>query len=619
MNYILFDKVTKSYGYEKIFDEFSLKVLKGEHIGLIGNNGSGKTTFFRMVNGEETFDSGRLIVRNDIKIGYLEQETSSYNGMKIGEVLRLPFNDVLDAVTKLRKYEKKMETFSGNELVNLLDEYGKLQAFVEFKNGYNIDSQILAVANGIGIDVCRFDDKLDDLSGGERTRVFLCKLLLEEPDLLLLDEPTNHLDIIAVGWLEQFLATYKGTVITVSHDRAFLDNSVNKVIEIENKKATEYAGNFSWYKEEKARRIELQEKQFTNQQKEIKRLEKSAKQMRNWARQADNKAMFNRAVNVEKRIERMDKVDKPTSDSISMDLKLSNPSKSGKEIIRLDEIHKSFAGNPVLDGVSILIRRGEKVVISGENGSGKTTIVNIINGSLYADSGFVKVGEGIKTGYLPQDVFFEDEKRTLLEEVQRALASDAGKAHKILASYGFKGEHVMKKISDLSGGERKRLRFCTMMQHEYNLLIMDEPTNHMDIGSREILEDALSDYQATCLFISHDRFFINKVSNKRFLLVNGLLKEYMGEYTHLLREETDVAKQKKKIRDTKSAGISKNRLARLNSLESSIHETEDLIHALDLQMMELISLEELEVINNKKKELSVKLSKLYKLWEQDSQ
>jgi ATPase subunit of ABC transporter with duplicated ATPase domains len=615
MNYIIFDKVTKSFGYEKIFDDLSFKVFKGEHIGLIGNNGSGKTTIFRMITGCETIDSGRISVRSDIRIGYLEQETSGYDGMKIIEVLRLPFKEVLDAVSKLGEHEEKMSKLSGRDLEYLLDDYGKQLAFVEFNDGYGIDTRILSVATGLGIDTGRFDDILDNLSGGERTRIFLCKLLLEEPDLLLLDEPTNHLDIIAVGWLEKFLSAYDGTVLTVSHDRTFLDNSVSKVIEIENKKAVEYPGNFSWYKEEKARRQEIQEKQFNNQQKEIKRLEKAARQMREWARQADNKQMYKRAVNVERRLEHMDKVDGPVTDTAAMKMQLRNTNKSGKEVIKLDEVRKSFDGKIVLDGINLLLRKGEKAVISGQNGSGKSTLANIINNVLFADSGTVKVGEGIKTGYLPQEIYFEDEKRTLLEEVQRSLGPDAGKAQKVLATYGFKGEHVMKRISALSGGERKRLRFGTMMQHEYNLLVMDEPTNHMDIGSREILEEALMDYSGTCLFISHDRFFINKVCSVKYLLHQGHLNGYIGDYTKLLTEEkTPVNPEPSGQPVSSDKNISKNKVAEVERLEKDISLTETSIGELDERMMEKMPLNELELILQERQSLKESLELLYEKW-----
>jgi len=616
MNYILFDKVTKSYGYEKIFDNLSLKILKNEHIGLIGSNGCGKTTFFRMITGDEYGDSGRIIVRKDIHIGYLEQSASDYDGKTIRQILMLPFTKTLEAMASLSIYEKKLSNADDDNLKSLLDEYGKLQSFVEFNDGYNIESRIMTVANGIGIDTSRLDDSIDVLSGGERTRVFLGKLLLEEPELLLLDEPTNHLDLVAVSWLEQFITAYKGTVVIVSHDRTFLDNSVTKIIEIENKKASEYPGNYSFYKLEKQRRTELLEKQYEGQQKEIQRLEKAAKQMREWAGRADNEKMYKRAVNVEKRIEHIDKIEKPFQEKISMRLDLKNTRKSGKEIIKLDNLCKSYSGMKVLKGIDLLIRRGEKVVVSGENGSGKSTIANIIMGTIQAEKGDVKVGDGVRAGYLPQDVSFEDETRSLLEETQRALGSDAPKAHKILAAYGFRGEHVMKKIDSLSGGERKRLYFCHMMQQEYNLLIMDEPTNHMDIHSREILENALTGYKGTCLFISHDRFFINKVSSQRYLLMEGLLMKYEGDYTKIIERKKHTDSENPTYNRTSESHVqSKNRKAAADEIENRIRKLESEVSLLSHRMQKTMPLDNLNKLHEEKLFKEDRLTKLYEDWE----
>ena len=615
MNYLLIDNITKSFGYEKIFKGLSFKVLEGEHIGLIGSNGSGKTTIFKIILGLEGIDSGRVIVRNGIRIGYLEQQIEKYNDMTVYDILKLPFAAMSEAIATMRLYEKQMEGTTGRELQRILDEYGRLQAFVETGDGYNIDSRIQSAANGLGIEIGRFNDRLSILSGGESTRVFLCKLLLEEPDLLLLDEPTNHLDIVAVGWLEKFLSSYKGTILTVSHDRTFLDNSVGKIVEIENGIANEYPGNYSWYKQEKEKRREAQEKQYNSQQKEIKRLEKSALQMRDWAARADNEFMFKRAVNIERRIEHMDKVEKPVVQLKSMDLRISEKAKSGKEIIRLEEVSKSYGDIPVLYDVSLLVRRGEKIVVSGINGSGKSTLVNIITGNIEADSGTIAVGEGVRTGYLQQDIAFEDEGRTLLEEIRRALSTDAAKAHKVLASYGFKGEHVMKKISNLSGGERKRLRLCAMMQEEYNLLIMDEPTNHMDISSREILEEALLGYGGTCLFISHDRFFINRVSSGRLLLRNGTLAPYSGDYTELLVPDvTEKTEKRPAVRIQPEGTLSKNRIAEIDRLEAGIQEAENRAMILEEMMMKQMSFEELEKLEQERQELQASLELLYSKW-----
>ena len=622
MEYIQFFDVSKTYGYEKILNEVSFKICRGDKIGLIGNNGSGKTTLFKIILGIESYDKskmGRVIIRNDIKIGYLEQETQAYGHMTIMEVMKSAFKEVAKALTEHDDLAESLKDLDGEELRIGLSELGRLQSYIETHHGYEIDNFINIVASGLGVDKDRYSSLMSELSGGERTRIFLAKLLLEEPDVLLLDEPSNHLDIFAVDWLERYIKNYKGTVIAISHDRSFLDNSVKTIFEIENAGLTVYNGNYTWYKNEKARRLEIQEKQYAKQQKEIKRLEKAAKQMREWARQADNEKMYQRAVNVEKRIEHMDKVEKPLGEYKSMNLSLGSTRKSGREIIRLEKLRKTFGERQLFDSIDLLVRNGEKVVISGENGSGKSTIINLLTGSLQPDGGKAIIGGGASYGLLPQEITFEDPERSILEEVRHELGTNAHTAQRLLASFGFKGEHVMKRVSELSGGEQKRLRLCTLMQHEYTLLIMDEPTNHMDIASREIIEKAVIDFKGTCLFVSHDRYFINKVCSRRLLLDDSVLREYEGDYSTLFDTARHQAKKKtsgKKV--AKDNGLSKNRIRELEKLEANIHSVENRIESLNDSIQQTLGYEELSKMLGEKTLLEKQLSGLYEEWDKKS-
>ena len=618
MDYIQFFEVTKTYGYEKILNEISFKIHSNENIGLIGNNGCGKTTLFKIIMGIESFDKskmGSVTIRKNLKIGYLEQDVTGYLMMSVLDVLKSAFTETLRAMDELDSITTELASANESISKKLMYRLDELQLLINMNNGYEINDRIKIVAAGLGVERGRHNSLMSHLSGGERTRVFLAKLLLEEPDILLLDEPTNHLDIFAVSWLEKFLKNYRGTVLSISHDRVFLESTVNRIFEIENTKLAVFDGNFSWYKEEKARRLELQEKQYTQQQKEIKRLKKAAKQMRMWAQQADNEAMYYRAKNIERRIEHMNKVDKPLEEYKSMDLNLSSTRKSGREIIRIENLKKAYNGIELFESPDLLIRRGEKVVISGENGCGKTTLLNILTGYIEPDDGVAVIGSGVSYGLLSQEIVFEDPSRSILNEVRHMLMCDSQKAHRSLASFGFKGEHVMKRVSELSGGEQKRLRLCTIMQKKYSLLIMDEPTNHMDISSREIIEEAVTGYEGTCLFISHDRYFIQTVCTRKILMDKGTFKEYDGDYTRLI-EINERSSKKKTYRNNKidSKKMSKNRMRDLEKIEAEIHSMEVAIKTLDVKMQSSTDYSELSQMLTEKSQIEKKLTLLYDEW-----
>lgn len=616
MDYIQFDKITKSFGYEKLLDAVSFKICSNEHIGLIGNNGCGKTTLFKLILGIEAPDDGLIIKKKGLAIGYLEQKTLKYSDNTVLEVLKSAFSKVIADMSELEIIAEQLNKAESVEQSRLLTKYGSLQALVENSRGYEIDSLIDIVSGGLGIQKSRYKSKMQNLSGGERTRVFLAKLLLEEPDVLLLDEPTNHLDLIAVDWLEKYLNDYKRTVISISHDRIFLDNTTNKIIEIENGKIVSYPGNYSWSRIEKEKNDLLLQKQYDAQQKEIKRLEKAAKRLRDWANQSDNPLMYKKAVNIESRIEHLDKVDKPSAEYISMQLELKNTSKSGKEIVRTENLKKSLGGKLLFESVDFLMRKGEKIVISGENGCGKTTFLNILMGEIDADDGYSKIGTGISYGFLPQEIVFEDESKSLLEEMRYALLCDGNTARKVLASFEFGKTHVSKKLSELSGGERKRLKLAELMQNRYNLLIMDEPTNHMDITSREIIEEAVIEYDGSCLFISHDRYFIQKVCNRKFLLDEKQFKEYTGDYIDVISHSTNKKEKKTSIKsNTRLSKHSKNKIRELEEIENKIHTLESDLKNLNSAMQKTVEYSELNRMLSEKNTMEAKLSQLYKEWD----
>ena len=615
MDYIQFDKITKSFGYEKLLDAVSFKVCSNEHIGLIGNNGCGKTTLFKLMLGIEAPDDGLIIKKKGLVIGYLEQETLKYGNDTVLEVLKSAFSKVIADMSELEIITEKLNITEGIEQSRLLTKYGSLQASVENNRGYEIDSLIDIISGGLGIQKSRYESKMQNLSGGERTRVFLAKLLLEEPDVLLLDEPTNHLDLIAVDWLEKYLNNYKRAVISISHDRIFLDNTTNKIIEIEYGKITSYPGNYSWSRIEKEKNDLLHQKQYDAQQKEIKRLEKAAKRLRDWANQSDNPLMYKKAVNIESRIDHLDKVEKPSAEYVSMQLELKNTSKSGKEIIRTENLRKSLGGKLLFESIDFLMRKGEKIVISGENGCGKTTFINILMGGIDADDGYSKIGTGISYGLLPQEIIFEDESKTLLEEMRLALICDGNTARRVLALFGFGKNHVMKRLSELSGGERKRLKLAELMQNRYNLLIMDEPTNHMDIASREIIEEAVLDYDGSCLFISHDRYFIQKVCSRKFLLDERQFKEYSGDYIDVIAHSSNKKVKKASVKNKpKISKHSKNRIRELEEIENKIQILELNLKELNSLMQKTIEYSELNRLLSEKNTLETKLSEFYKEW-----
>lgn len=524
---ISLNNVEKYYGANQVLKGITFQVLKGEKVGIVGRNGTGKTTLFKVIAGMENYDKGLISVSKGSQIGYLEQITNYPDEFRVIDVLKIAFHNEFKILSNLRELEARMSNVGGNRLESIIKKYGELQNLFESKGGYEIEEKLSKVCNGLGLNEKILNTKFKDLSGGEKTTVLLGKILLEEPDILLLDEPTNHLDMDSIDWIESYLLEYKGTVIIISHDRYFLDNVVNKVIEIERGKVNVFIGNYSSYAEEKEK-VYLEElKRYENQQKKIKSMEESIKRLKDWANRGDNEKMFKRAFSMEKRLEKMEKVDRPIIDNDTMKLDFSIQNRSGQDVIIVERLYKEIGNKILFKDLNYSIKHGERVAMIGQNGSGKTTLIKTILGETLADKGEIKMGANVKIGYLQQNIYFNNEERTVLDTFREEYICSEGDARNILSKFLFYGEDVFKKVKYLSGGERARLRLCQLMYKDVNTLILDEPTNHLDIMSREMLEETLLQFKGTIIFISHDRYFINRIANKVVELSHGKLISYL--------------------------------------------------------------------------------------------
>ncbi|MBU5675320.1 ABC-F type ribosomal protection protein [Alkaliphilus sp. MSJ-5] len=559
--------VEKYYGVNQVLKDITFQVLQGDRAGIVGRNGTGKTTLFRIISGVEKCDRGVLSIRKGSQIGWLEQISNYPLEFKVIDVLNMAFHKELSIQSAIRELEEKMCFAKDQELDAIMKKYGELQDSFESQGGYNIEEKLSKVCDGLRIDEKFLNMSFKDLSGGEKTAVLLGKILLEEPDILLLDEPTNHLDMDSIEWLESFLLEYKGTVIIISHDRYFLDKVTNKVIEIEGGKANTYLGNYSAYVAEKEK-IYLEElKRYENQQKKIKSMEESIKRLKDWANRGDNEKIFKRAFNMEKRLEKMDKVDRPILDNDKMKLDLSIQERSGQDVILVEGLHKKIGEKVLFNDLSFSLKCGEKVALVGKNGSGKSTFIKTVLGENSLDKGKIKIGANVKISYLQQEIYFNNEENTVLETFREEYLCTEGEARNILAKFLFYGEDVFKRVKNLSGGERSRLRLCQLMYKDMNTLILDEPTNHLDIMGREMLEETLLQFDGTMIFISHDRYFINRLANKVVELSNKKLVSYLGNYDYyrekkLSKNKNEESKGQNKKSDKKSDKKSANNLKR---------------------------------------------------------
>lgn len=532
MTVVAMNDVVKSFTGDIVLDKVSLQLEEGERVGLIGRNGKGKSTILKILKGLEGVDYGIVTHKKEVKIGLLEQLSTVDSEINVEEYLRTSFGKLQLLENEIRTLEKELTTNTSEKLLN---RYGdKMSLFGEL-GGYEMDANLNKVVNGLGISMLK-TRKWSELSGGEKTKTALAHLLLQKTDLLLLDEPTNHLDFMAVEWLTAFLQHYTGTVFVVSHDRYFLDEVVQKMVELENKKLIIYNTNFSGYLKEREERLLHEFQQYKDQQKKIKKMEKAIKQLRIWAMASNppSDAMFRRAKNMEKALERIVMVKRPVLTQKQMQLQFDEAGRSGQEVVVMENLTKAFVDKPIVKDASLQIRQGERVALIGKNGTGKTTLLKMIEGKVTPDSGFIKVGPSVKIASLSQQMEELNQELTVLEAFRDKVEVTEGDARKMLAGFMFYGEMVFRKVENISGGERMRLRLAQFINMPVNTLVLDEPTNHLDIASREVLEEAIKSFSGTVIIVSHDRYFMDQLCSKVIWLENQQLITYEGNYSYAL-------------------------------------------------------------------------------------
>lgn len=528
--------ICKAFGTEEILSDVSFHINDHEKAAIVGSNGAGKSTLLKIIIGELSADSGEVITAKDATVGYLAQHQELSASGTIYEEMCKVKQEVFKLQEEIRSTELKMKHAAGEELEQLLSSYTRLNHEFEQLNGYACESEIVGVLKGLGFSEEDFGRATGTLSGGQKTRVALGKLLLSAPDLILLDEPINHLDLTSIAWLEGFLLSYKGAVVIVAHDRYFLDRIVTKVVELEHKKARMYSGNYTQYAQKKAQLREARLKQYYNQQKEIKHQEEVITKLRSFNREKSIK----RAESREKLLNKIELIEKPITQEAQMHFFLEPSITSGNDVLTVKGLSKSFGSNHLFSNLEFDIKRGEKVAIIGANGTGKTTILKIINDLIPADDGEIRLGTKVEIGYYDQEHHVLNMEKTLFDELQDTYPyMDNTRIRNVLAAFLFTGDDVFKRIKDLSGGERGRVSLAKLMLSEANFLILDEPTNHLDIVSKEILENAIMHYSGTVLYVSHDRYFINKTATRILDLTREHLINYTGNYDYYLEKQKE--------------------------------------------------------------------------------
>ncbi|MEJ6951875.1 ribosomal protection-like ABC-F family protein [Natronospora cellulosivora (SeqCode)] len=640
MSILNMNKISKNYGVTEVLKDFSLFVTEGERVGLIGANGCGKTTVFKIIANMEPYSEGSISLKRGIKVGYLHQMPELTENLTLIEELKTIYQDLIDKEKRLRQLENEISEISGDSksyhLDEIMNEYSRIQHEYEILGGYRYESKIREIAYGMGFSEDELKKKkVDNLSGGEKTRLGLVKLLLTEPELLLLDEPTNHLDLPSIQWLEDYLHEYQGTVIIISHDRYFLDQVVNRIVEIKNGKEDIYHGNYSYFLKERKLRHQQLMQAYENQQKKIKQMEESIKRLHLWGRQADNEKFFKRAKSMQKSLDKIERLDKPILDGKQMGLDLSVNNRSGNEVLHIESLSKSFGKQKVLSKLDMDIYWQDKVAMIGRNGTGKTTLIKIILENLAADSGFAKLGANVKVGYYSQEFEGFNPSDDLITALRRECYMSTEEARNALAAFLFTEDEVFKLVKDLSGGEKSRLRLLQLMNGEYNFLVLDEPTNHLDLPSREILEDTIKEYPGTILIVSHDRYFLNKVVKYIYELEDGRLVKYYGDYNYYRKKKDDILKAKelekeKNNRNQKSFQSDYHRLKeekkrerkrenRLQDLETEIEEHERQIKEVESAMIDPANFDDIDLLNQLKvdyEKLQAELDDLYVEWEE---
>lgn len=637
-------KISKAFGEEIIVADGSFHIEDYEKTALVGINGAGKSTILKMIVGELSPDGGSVALTKGKTIGYLSQHQDMSGENSIYEEVKAAKSEIIETEKRIRQMELEMKHLSGDALNGLMDSYNRLTAEFERANGYAYESEITGVLKGLGFTEDEFSKQAGTLSGGQKTRVCLGKLLLTKPDILLLDEPTNHLDLNSITWLETYLLNYPGAVLIVSHDRYFLNRVVTKIIEIENGKVLTYSGNYTQYAEKKKMLRDAMLKEYLNQQQEIKHQEAVIEKLRSFNREKSIK----RAESREKMLEKIKPVEKPTELNTEIHLKLEPSCTSGNDVLSVEHLGKAFPPHTLFSDVNFEIKRGEHVAVIGDNGTGKTTLLKILNRVLPADEGAFTLGTNVQIGYYDQEHHVLHMEKTIFDEISDDYPSLTNtEIRNMLAAFLFTGDDVFKRIKDLSGGERGRVSLAKLMLSEANFLILDEPTNHLDIVSKEILEKALNDYTGTVLYVSHDRYFINQTATRILDLVNQTFVNYIGNYDYYLekREELTAACSKAPVSDTpvsggqpgsrKTGGSENSRLswqeqkeaqARKRKRQSDLQKTEKRIAQLEEQSSaidRLLAQEEVytnsvrcQELAAEKKEISEELEVLYEKWEE---
>ena len=607
----------------KILDGLTFQVDSGERVGLLGPNGCGKTTLLRILTGEVSCDEGEVVIAPGKRLGLISQIPVYPAGYTVENVLDTAFAPLREMEREMEELAQRMGADSDSAL---LSRYDKLSAAFQAGGGYDTDTNKNKVCNGLSISREMREQLFDHLSGGEKTRVNLGRLILEDTDILLLDEPTNHLDLRATEWLEEYLEKFKGTVLAVSHDRYFLDKVVDRVIEIQNGKAEFYSGNYSFYAVEKERRYEEKLKQYEKEQAKIEQLEKAAEQMRVWAYSGMDKT-FKRVKSMEKRIERMRVTDRPRKER-RMEARFGEREFRGDEVLSIKGLKKSFGDRTLFSDVNLEVEGGERIALLGDNGTGKSTLIKLIMGEEGADEGRIRLGPTVKIGYLPQIIHFSHPERNLVDTMIYDLDCTAQTARNRLASFKFRGEDVFKPVSALSGGEQSRLRLCMLMDAQINLLILDEPTNHLDIQSREWIEEAVEEYEGNLLFVSHDRYFIDRFATRVWMLEDGHITDFKGNYQEYLtaRQRAQnagrvIAPAAQEIKEPKKEkpkrpGGTKNLEKAVAAAERAVGKAEEQMYELTQQIEEAASdYLKLQELYEQREALEEEILKLYGTWE----
>ena len=547
--------ICKSFGEKVILQDASFHIEEWEKAALIGNNGAGKTTLLRIIMEEISADSGQVVIAKDKKIGYLAQYQDIHGHHTIYEELMTTKQYILDMEDKIRSLEQEMKYVAGDKLESLMNSYTRLTHQFELENGYAYKSEIVGVLKGLGFEEEDYGKQIENLSGGQKTRVALGKLLISKPDILLLDEPTNHLDMESIAWLETYLLNYPGAVFIVSHDRYFLDKVVTKIVEIEAAQMRMYEGNYSAYALKKAQLRDAQYKAYLNQQREIKHQEAVITKLRSFNREKSIKRAESRV----KMLDKIQRIEKPIEIDNQMRISLEPRFISGNDVLTVEGLSKAFPGQTLFTDINFEIKRGERVALIGNNGTGKTTILKILNGIVAADAGRFALGSKVQIGYYDQEHHVLHMEKTIFQEISDTYPTlTETEIRNMLAAFLFTGDDVFKPISSLSGGERGRVSLAKLMLSEANFLILDEPTNHLDIASKEILEEALNSYTGTVLYVSHDRYFINQTATRIMDLTNQAIVNYIGDYDYYLEKKDEMTRIYAPVQETAAQEVKEN-------------------------------------------------------------